>query len=69
MAPHRPTLHRVVHDVTERIIERSAAERADYLAQLDRARSDGRPRSALGCSNLAHAVAACGRQRPLAAGR
>jgi phosphogluconate dehydratase len=57
----RPTpLHRVVHDVTERVAERSAAQRAAYLEQLRAARAEGRPRSALGCSNLAHAVAACG---------
>ncbi|KQX62937.1 phosphogluconate dehydratase [Angustibacter sp. Root456] len=53
-------LHRVVHDVTERIVERSAPQRSAYLAQLAAARAHGRPRSALGCSNLAHAVAACG---------
>ncbi|MGN6302229.1 MAG: phosphogluconate dehydratase [Angustibacter sp.] len=57
----RPTpLHRVVHDVTERLVERSAPQRAAYLEQLRTARAEGRPRSALGCSNLAHAVAACG---------
>ncbi|MGN6613376.1 MAG: dihydroxy-acid dehydratase domain-containing protein, partial [Angustibacter sp.] len=57
----RPTpLHRVVHDVTERIVERSARQRAAYLEQLRTARAEGRQRSALGCSNLAHAVAACG---------
>ena len=57
----RPTpLHRVVHDVTERIVERSAPQRSAYLEQLRAARAEGRPRSALGCSNLAHAVAACG---------
>ena len=57
----RPTpLHRVVNDVTERIVARSRPTRAAYLDQLASARDAGRSRSALGCSNLAHAVAACG---------
>jgi phosphogluconate dehydratase len=53
-------MHRVVVDVTERIVERSRESRARYLDQVERARAEGRARSALGCSNLAHAVAACG---------
>ncbi len=54
------SIHRVVHDVTERIAARSAVTRAEYLDQLERARVAPGRRSALGCSNLAHAVAACG---------
>ncbi|GAB3591454.1 phosphogluconate dehydratase [Angustibacter peucedani] len=54
------SVHRVVHDVTERIAARSSATRAAYLDQLERARATPGRRGALGCSNLAHAVAACG---------
>ncbi len=54
------SVHRVVHDVTERIAARSATTRAEYLDQLERARATRGPRSGLGCSNIAHAVAACG---------
>ncbi|WP_426565689.1 phosphogluconate dehydratase [Angustibacter sp. McL0619] len=53
-------VHRVVHDVTERIAARSRDTRAQYLDQLERARANPSRRSNLGCSNLAHAVAACG---------
>ena len=58
--PRITPMHRVVVDVTERIVERSRESRARYLDQVERARAEGRARSALGCSNLAHAVAACG---------
>ena len=57
------TIHPVVADVTARVTERSRASRAAYLARLSRAASELslRPaRTDLGCSNLAHAVAACG---------
>src|SRR4051795_9189585 len=61
MSRPRPTpIPRVILDVTERIAERSRDSRARYLDQIERARAEGRARSALGCSNLAHAVAACG---------
>lgn len=58
-----PTVHPVVAEVTARLTERSRAARAAYLARLSRAASELslRPaRTDLGCSNLAHAVAACG---------
>jgi phosphogluconate dehydratase len=58
--PRTTPMHRVVVDVTDRIAERSRDSRARYLDQVERARVEGRARSALGCSNLAHAVAACG---------
>src|SRR5919112_2586926 len=58
--PSTTPIHRVVQDVTERIAERSRDSRTRYLDQVERARAEGRARSALGCSNLAHAVAACG---------
>ena len=58
--PRSTPLHRVVLDVTERIADRSRDSRAAYLDRIESARAEGRARSALGCSNLAHAVAACG---------
>ncbi|MGA8979267.1 MAG: phosphogluconate dehydratase [Pedococcus sp.] len=56
-------LHPVVADVTARVTDRSRASRSAYLQRLSRAASELslRPaRTDLGCSNLAHAVAACG---------
>ena len=58
-----PALHPVVAEVTARVTERSRASRTAYLQRLSRAASELslRPaRTDLGCSNLAHAVAACG---------
>ena len=51
-------LHPVVQSVTERIIKRSRASRAAYLAHLDAARIQGVQRGALSCTNLAHGFAA-----------
>jgi len=51
-------VHSKVQAVTERIIERSADTRAQYLAQVERAHIEGRASSHLGCGNLAHAIAA-----------
>ena len=51
-------LHPVVEAVTDRIIKRSSASRAAYLAHLDAARVQGVQRSALSCTNLAHGFAA-----------
>jgi phosphogluconate dehydratase len=51
-------LHPVVEQVTNRIIKRSRASRAAYLAHLDAARIAGVQRSALACTNLAHGFAA-----------
>ncbi|KQU67546.1 phosphogluconate dehydratase [Phycicoccus sp. Root101] len=56
-------IHPVVAEVTARVTERSRASRTAYLQRLSRAASELslRPaRTDLGCSNLAHAVAACG---------
>ncbi|MDU0313218.1 phosphogluconate dehydratase [Phycicoccus sp. M110.8] len=56
-------VHPVVADVTARVTERSRASRTAYLQRISRAASELslRPaRTELGCSNLAHAVAACG---------
>lgn len=47
-----------VADVTARLIERSAATRADYLARIAAARATGPARGRLACSNLAHGFAA-----------
>ena len=51
-------LHPVVESVTDRIIGRSKASRAAYLAHLDAARIQGVQRGALSCTNLAHGFAA-----------
>jgi phosphogluconate dehydratase len=52
------SLHTVLAAVTDRIRQRSAATRADYLHRLEAARSKGPIRRALGCTNLAHGFAA-----------
>jgi phosphogluconate dehydratase len=48
----------VMTRVTERIIERSASARADYLARMTAAHHDGPARHTMSCSNIAHAIAA-----------
>ncbi|MDC8830864.1 phosphogluconate dehydratase [Alteromonas gilva] len=48
-----------VNEVTQRIIERSKASRAAYLAKIERARGQGPHRGVLSCGNLAHGFAAC----------
>lgn len=50
-----PTLSRV----TQRIINRSQASRAAYLARIEAARSQTVHRAQLACGNLAHGFAAC----------
>ena len=62
-APEQSPVHPVVAEVTARVVERSRASRTAYLQRISRAASELslRPaRTDLGCSNLAHAVAACG---------
>jgi phosphogluconate dehydratase len=54
------SLHPKLHAITERIVQRSAASRAAYLAGIDAALRDGPFRSRLSCGNLAHGFAACG---------
>ncbi len=54
------SLHPKLEAITARIIARSAASRAAYLAGLDAALRDGPFRSRLSCGNLAHGFAACG---------
>ncbi|GAA0347811.1 phosphogluconate dehydratase [Bowmanella denitrificans] len=52
-------MHSTIQEVTERIIERSKATRAAYLAKIDKARGQGPHRGVLSCGNLAHGFAAC----------
>jgi len=47
-----------VHDVTQRIRERSAAGRRDYLARVRQLGDRPRGTERFGCANVAHAVAA-----------
>ncbi|KAF1710528.1 phosphogluconate dehydratase [Pseudoxanthomonas kalamensis DSM 18571] len=54
------SLHPVLHQVTERIRQRSRASRAAYLAGIEAMRAAGPSRSRLSCGNLAHGFAACG---------
>jgi len=54
------SLHPVIAEVTQRIVERSRESRAKYLAKIDAARGDGPQRRRLSCGNLAHGFAACG---------
>ena len=54
-----PVLHPVVDEVTRRLVERSAAGRAAYLARVRAAAGTGpAARTDLGCANLAHGFAA-----------
>ncbi len=54
------SLHPVLHEVTERIRQRSLASRAAYLAGIEAMRQAGPARTRLSCGNLAHGFAACG---------
>ena len=60
-----PTLHPTIARVTARIVARSRALRADYLARMDAARKTGPARMRLGCGNIAHGFAAAGDDKPL----
>jgi phosphogluconate dehydratase len=64
-------VHPAVATVTADLFERSASRRAGYLERVEAARAAGPARDAVGCSNLAHGVAACaGEERDrLARGR
>src|SRR5688572_25308418 len=60
-------LHPVVAEVTERLIERSRASRAAYLARVRAAAGTGpAARTDLGCANLAHGFAASEAQEKVA---
>ena len=54
------SLHPQLQAITERVIRRSAASRAAYLAAIDASLREGPFRSRLSCGNLAHGFAACG---------
>lgn len=49
----------ILEEVTERIRHRSQANRATYLARIDKQGQAGPSRASLSCSNLAHGMAAC----------
>ncbi len=51
-------MHPVVADVTERLVARSAASRAGYLARIRAASVEGPARGQLACANIAHGFAA-----------
>jgi phosphogluconate dehydratase len=55
-----PPLHPRLREVTERIRERSATTRGDYVERMHAARSQGTNRAHLSCPNLAHGFAAAG---------
>ncbi|MBM1631535.1 phosphogluconate dehydratase [Sulfitobacter mediterraneus] len=57
------TLHPTVKSVTDRIIERSAPTRADYLERMRIAQGKGPARAHLSCSGQAHAYAASGEDK------
>ncbi len=54
------TVHRVLGEVTKRIVERSTRGRSKYLDRIDAYAAREPRRFALGCANLAHGFAACG---------
>ena len=53
-------MHAVLEKVRNRIEQRSADTRKDYLQRMAAARRKGPHRGALSCGNLAHGFAACG---------
>lgn len=55
-------MNETVAAVTARIIERSRGARGDYLALMARSRDLRPQREQLGCGNLAHGFAACGKE-------
>lgn len=52
------SLHPVLHEITERIVQRSTDLRHAYLARVNKARPNAVERRHLSCTNLAHAYAA-----------
>ncbi len=58
-------LHPVLLRVTDRIVERSRASRAAYLATMASLRKPGPYRAGMGCANAAHAFAAMPQQDKL----
>ena len=63
------TVNARLQDITDRIIERSARTREDYLSRMRAANGKGPNRAHLSCSGQAHAYAAAGEdQQTLATG-
>ncbi|MDX3901546.1 MAG: phosphogluconate dehydratase [Sphingobium sp.] len=58
-------LHPVIAKVTERIVQRSAPRRRQYLDLIERGRDAGTNRDKLSCGNLAHGFAASGEDKPV----
>ncbi|KZL23178.1 phosphogluconate dehydratase [Pseudovibrio sp. WM33] len=52
-------VHPRLKEITDRIIERSAASRQDYLRRMQAQHTQAPQRTNLGCTNLAHGFAAC----------
>jgi phosphogluconate dehydratase len=55
-------IHPIIEKVTQRIIERSRAQREVYLKRINAQFDAGRKRARLGCGNLAHGFAGCAAQ-------
>ncbi len=55
-------MNNIIDRVTQRIEERSAAQRSAYLGRIRSAANDGPTRGSLSCSNLAHGMAASRKQ-------
>jgi len=55
-----PPLDPIVAEVTDRVVERSAATRAAYVRRIRAAGATGPSRTQLACANLAHGFAASG---------
>src|ERR1019366_8116031 len=58
MTTNSPMVHPQLQAVTERIRERSAVGRAEYLERMEAARLRGSARAGLSCTNLAHGFSA-----------
>lgn len=53
-------IHPTIEQVTQRIIERSKAQRKQYFERIKAQFDAGRKRGSLSCGNLAHGFAGCG---------
>ena len=58
------SIHPSIEAITGRIVERSGALRADYLARMHAQMRQTPARARLSCSNLAHVMAASGKDKP-----
>ena len=58
LPPSQQSLHPTLAAVTDRIVERSADSRAEYVRRIDAAGQVGPARGRLACANLAHGFAA-----------